>query len=529
MANTRIASIVVAGLRTRTKWVDHFVVECYEDAGLTTRVNTLTSGGIWDGQYTEQKDLMIFKGLALGQTYYLRCGVVTPVTGAIAWSSTLSVVAGSGSTSPNGVTYSQANGSPLYTASGVVLRLNIGGSLPADLDHFEAVWTLDGTNPTGAPFWSSGNYFGLQITFFAGIAPGTTASVFVRAVNTSHQPQPWTFIGNYQTGTMDHVLNGVSFGKVSLDGLTGNYIDPRKGGVIKSGSPNPFWVVSGFLSYTKTSAADGSAWVTWTWPAVVIRLCDGTNVTVLANTTGYTVGGLTAGATYYFYPYADAFSSPAQIGFVSGGGVGTDAVAFTATTTPAAGSDAIGQLQGLQSRMPMSNGGIQMTMPSAGGGGTGGGGGSGDGCPRFGMKVESRTRGVVNVETLLVGEEILSLYQGDFVWTKVRAISFTETDTLIRIETGDGYAIEQDPTTPMPVEGADYGPYPKSSELKLSDILIQRDYRAGVITSLTVLRTKPGERPFRKVRLTCTVPAMFFCGENQPMLLTHNILPRKTL
>jgi hypothetical protein len=39
MATTKVSTIFVAGLSTTTRFVEHFVVECYSNVGLTTLIS----------------------------------------------------------------------------------------------------------------------------------------------------------------------------------------------------------------------------------------------------------------------------------------------------------------------------------------------------------------------------------------------------------------------------------------------------------------------------------------------------------
>lgn len=88
--------IVVAGLTSTSPWVSAFVVECYSDSGLTTRVDTQSVQAIFDpsvGKYV-QKDLIGFVGLLPSTQYWFRAGTVAPVYGTVSWSSTFTETAG---------------------------------------------------------------------------------------------------------------------------------------------------------------------------------------------------------------------------------------------------------------------------------------------------------------------------------------------------------------------------------------------------------------------------------------------------
>lgn len=193
MATTKVSTIFVAGLSTTTRFVEHFVVECYTSVGLSTIVSQGIAKGVWNGTNFVQKGLIAFRGLTAGTTYYFRAGVVVPITGNTAWSSTYSLVAGS-STAPTGVTYS---GTFIATTSGVTLSIT-PASVPANIDHYEVVWTYDGSSPAAAQIPAFTTYITSgAFAFFAGGKPGDKITTFIRAVNTGQQYQLWQTIGTY--------------------------------------------------------------------------------------------------------------------------------------------------------------------------------------------------------------------------------------------------------------------------------------------------------------------------------------------
>jgi hypothetical protein len=193
MATTKVSTIFVAGLSTTTRFVEHFVVECYSNVGLTTLISQGIAKGVWNGTNFVQKGLIAFRGLTAGTTYYFRAGVVVPITGSTAWSSTYSLVAGS-STAPTGVTYS---GTFIATTSGVTLVIT-PASVPSDIDHYEVVWTYDGSSPAAAQLPAFTTYITSgAFAFFAGGKPGDKITAFIRAVNTGQQYQLWQTIGTY--------------------------------------------------------------------------------------------------------------------------------------------------------------------------------------------------------------------------------------------------------------------------------------------------------------------------------------------
>jgi hypothetical protein len=94
MANT--GGISITGLSTPSKWVHSFLVEVYEDEGMTTLVARSQPIHKWDDATLAnvQQEIKYMGGLTWGQVYYVRVGAVTPVTGTTAWSSLIPVTAG---------------------------------------------------------------------------------------------------------------------------------------------------------------------------------------------------------------------------------------------------------------------------------------------------------------------------------------------------------------------------------------------------------------------------------------------------
>jgi hypothetical protein len=189
--STKVATIVVAGMSTTTRYVDKFLVECYSNVGLTNLVTTKFVGAVWDGTSLNlQKGIITFKGLTFGATYYFRAGVVAPITGNTAWSATYSLVAGT-ATGPSAVTYT---GNYEATTSGIAFTLT-PASVPSDIDHYEVTWTYDGSVPASNSLALVTVNHAAALNFFSGGKPGDRVSAYVRAVNTSHQQQIWTSLG----------------------------------------------------------------------------------------------------------------------------------------------------------------------------------------------------------------------------------------------------------------------------------------------------------------------------------------------
>lgn len=266
--SSKVASIYVAGLECTSRYVDHFLVEIYADSGLTTLVGSKTSTTQWDGvSVNYQKDFITFDGLTYGSTYYLRSTPVAPISGAVNWSSTLAVVAGS-SGAPALVTYT---GTYTSTFSGINLYV-LPANVPSDIDHYEAIWTWDGSVPpntaqaiSSALVTDGSGHFHL----FVGGVPTNTTHVYVRAVNTAGLKQSWTSLGTFSVATTTGVINGSTGANVNLipdsDFKFNPYTTSSTAASYWEASPPPFpqaWIRvpgAGYNSSTALALTDPTA------------------------------------------------------------------------------------------------------------------------------------------------------------------------------------------------------------------------------------------------------------------------------
>lgn len=218
---TLTSSIIITHLTSATLYVDKFAVEIYSDSLLTSKVGAATCEVVWDttALIWKQKTSVIFSGLTLGNTYYLRGGVVAPLSGVTTWTSAFSIQAGS--ISAPSVSYS---GTYTATTSGVSFRITpsvtsdgIGGT--TGIDHYEFIWTTDGSTPpsTNTPY-ASAHTVGTTVMFFAGAIPGTNITAFVRAVNMNQKAQAWQSLG---TITVSTTWSGTTTGVIGDGTLLG--------------------------------------------------------------------------------------------------------------------------------------------------------------------------------------------------------------------------------------------------------------------------------------------------------------------
>lgn len=286
------------------------------------------------------------------------------------------------------------------------------------------------------------------------------------------------------------VTDGSDFARVSASALTQNKVDPAKSGVLMRGSVPPTW--SGAFAYTSTTSG-----ITWSWSGLIIYRADGTQ-TQIANGS-LAVSGLAAATTYYFYPYWD--ETALTLAWIAGG-AGNPANAQPAKTIAAA------QQQALQGRVPLSAGAIAAATTSSGtGGGSGGGSGS---CLRAGMMVVSQDRGTVPVESLRVGEEILSRAE---CWTRVVRHEVHEADTFVRLHFSNEDSLD---VTPHHVFTLADGSPVRAERLCLTDILEGRNGR------LTLKKIELVVADGAKVLMTCEPDPEFYAGRASASVLTHN-------
>ena len=302
-------------------------------------------------------------------------------------------------------------------------------------------------------------------------------------------------LGPNQGWSLDHqVTDGTDFARVVTQALTAGKIDPTKAGVLMKGSVPPTW--SGAFTYVSTSST-----LTWSWSALAIYRADGSTTTIPNGSLAVT--GLTAGTTYYFYPYWD--DSAFALGWVAGG-TGSPANAQTAKTNLAA------QQQALQGRIPLSQGAIVAATTSSGtGGGSGGGSGS---CLRAGTVVLTKERGTVALESCKVGEHVRApgkpLTES---WTRIERLEIRQADTFIRLHLSNAESLD---VTPHHIFTLADGSPMRAERLCLSDVLLGRFGR------LTLKKIEAIVEDGKKITVSCSPSHQFFAGRHAATVLTHN-------
>jgi hypothetical protein len=305
-------------------------------------------------------------------------------------------------------------------------------------------------------------------------------------------------LGPNQGWSIDsQITDGTNFARVTSGALTGNRIDPTKPGVLMKGSVPPTW--SGGFTYVSTTSS-----ITWSWSGLTISRADGTSTSVANGSLA--VAGLTAGTTYYFYPYWDDVALAITWVGENAGSVGSPANAQSAKTNVAA------QQQALQGRVPLSQGAMMAATTSSGtGGGSGGGSGS---CLRSGMVVQAKERGNVKIETCKVGEYLCCpCHTHGEPWTRIVRLEVRDADTFIRLHFSNDESLD---VTPHHIFTLADGSPMRAERLCLSDVLVGRFGR------ITIRKIEVIVEEGKKVTVSCEPYHQFFAGCGAASILTHN-------
>jgi len=292
----------------------------------------------------------------------------------------------------------------------------------------------------------------------------------------------------------DQIADGTDYARVVSGALTGGSVDPSKSGVLMKGSVPPTW--SGAFTYVSTASS-----LTWSWSGLSIFRADGTTTAIPDGSAAVT--GLAAGTTYYFYPYWDDVAG--AIGWVAGAS-GSPGYAQPAKTNSAA------QQQGLQGRVPLSQGAVVAATTSSGtGGGSGGGSGS---CLRAGTMVLTKERGTVAIETCAAGEHLRcpSSVRTE-AWTRIVRLETRDADTFIRLHFSNAESLD---VTPHHIFTLADGSPMRAERLCLCDVLVGRFGR------VTLKKIEVIVEPAQKVTVSCEPMHQFYAGRHAASILTHN-------
>lgn len=255
--------------------------------------------------------------------------------------------------------------------------------------------------------------------------------------------------------------------------------------------------LSGPTSYTSTATS-----ITVTYPAT-IQYSDQSVISIPP--VSLVVTGLTAG-NYFMYPYYDTSLGLGQLVADSTNGVGVPPCLFSALNINAA------QTQNGDGHVPLSNGAVAVTVVASGGGS-----GGGSGCIRTGMMIRSKTRGVIPIDAVIIGEEI----QSRSGWTMVRQKRIGRDTVFIRLMLSNGESLQVTATHPLALFSGEDKP---AGELCLGDLLTMVDEREQPlqILELSVVQHSGGT-----VLLSCEPHHDYMVGSSTPCVVAHNAVPLK--
>lgn len=187
-----VAAIVFGNLKSEALYVASFHVELFSDSNYSVLVGSKACAAVRDSDSLwVQSDLIGFDGLVRGQTYYYQAGPVSP--GGVANFVRGNIQAGT-LTIP-ACTYT---GTFAATSSGVSYDIT-PGSVPSDIDHYEAIWTKDGSAPSNSSLennWQGSTLPSGVMHLFVGGSPGQNIHLFMRAISTSGGYQNWVAVDN---------------------------------------------------------------------------------------------------------------------------------------------------------------------------------------------------------------------------------------------------------------------------------------------------------------------------------------------
>jgi hypothetical protein len=259
------------------------------------------------------------------------------------------------------------------------------------------------------------------------------------------------------------------------------------------------------LSYTQADPTH----ITWSWNFNASR----TDLALSVNNynSSQAVTGLTAGATYYYYPFIDEVNQ--VVSMVATGGVGSPSWAHTATGL------SYTQEQARSDHWPLSPAPVQVTQPSSGTGGGSGGGGIGGVCLRHDVLVEEKSAGVIHVSALRIGDFVRCPQDEDTPDGWAEVVDVSEHSNLEWVHTffncEDWLA-----TTPGHPFTLEDGSRKRAAQLCMEDAV---PCRTGITFPVS---HEIAKYPARKVSVTISSRRhVFYAGMKAPVILQHNFIP----
>lgn len=391
---------------------------------------------------------------------------------------------------------------PNFISYGGFIKWTFGAALPSGVQMIQRVGVLFydiNYNFISEAYadWGYGNVQGTTGGLYQRLVPTAVAAVPNNAAYMRFQCG--AFINNNSGSTF--LTSGSLYGDMRFDDVWCIQQTDPTNAIQPKGSIPPNYIKS--FTYTSTTTS-----ITWAWAGLVIFRADGNSLAITDGSV--TVSGLLPGTTYYFFPYWN--EDIQAIAWVrSSHGTAPYNYAFKVTELDLTQT----QQQNFLNRVALST----TAMPAATtSGGTGGGfGGGSGGCHRKGMKVLTKTRGVQPIETCTVGEWILGRHD----WTQIAHHEVIPHATFVRVELESGDAIEVTPTHPFTLSGNDGDEEKRALDLSLSDMMF---IRSGVSYIHSISIVEATEERAEKVVVTCEPEREFWAGENEPNILSHNLM-----
>jgi hypothetical protein len=261
---------------------------------------------------------------------------------------------------------------------------------------------------------------------------------------------------------------------------------------------------TGALSYTSTTGS-----ITWSWNINASRTDSA--MTVNNYTGSQTITGLSPATTYNFYPFIDEINQ--VVSMVATGGTGTPKWAHAGTSV------AWTQEQARGDHFPLSSAPMAASTTASGTGG-GGGGGVGGSCLRHDVLVREKSRGVIPVRDLELGDWISCPQDEDTPegWVEVIGLDKTRASrewvhTAFDVE--DWLA-----TTPGHPFTLEDGSMKRAAQLTLEDpVPCATGIAYPVNHALEIYCASKISVTVRSAR------HVFYAGMKSPCILQHNLQP----
>lgn len=262
---------------------------------------------------------------------------------------------------------------------------------------------------------------------------------------------------------------------------------------------------TGAFTYTNTSNS-----ITWSWNFNASRTDNAMSVTSFSGSQAVT--GLSASSTYNFYPYIDEVNQ--VISMVATGGTGTPSWAHIGTAVAWAQEQARGD------HFPLSTSPMSAVTTSSGSGTGGSGGGVGGSCLRYDVLVREKSKGVIAVRDLELGDWVSCPRDKDTRdgWVEVIAldkshISRDWVHTTFNVE--DWLA-----TTPGHPFTLEDGSMKRAIQLNLEDAV-------PCVTGIAY-PVQHALEIYCASKVSVTVRSarhVFYAGMKSPCILQHNFIP----